>query len=98
MWGLSEVIKIKSMTTEEIQLNTALEAAGVHAYETDLAELIIQLGQDQPSHIVVPALHKNRQQIREIFKREMNLPEIGGYVRRTWRMRRGCFCGRSFCG
>jgi L-lactate dehydrogenase complex protein LldF len=75
--GASEVIKIKSMTTEEIQLNTALEEAGVHAYETDLAELIIQLGHDQPSHIVVPALHKNRQQIREIFKREMGLPELG---------------------
>ena len=75
--GSDEVIKIKSMTTEEIQLNTALEAAGIHPYETDLAELIIQLGQDQPSHIVVPALHKNRQQIREIFIREMNLPELG---------------------
>jgi len=74
----NEVIKIKSMTTEEIQLNRALEAAGVHAYETDLAELIIQLGQDQPSHIVVPALHKNRAQIREIFRREMNLPDLGG--------------------
>jgi L-lactate dehydrogenase complex protein LldF len=73
-----EVIKIKSMTTEEIQLNKALEAAGIHAYETDLAELIIQLGHDQPSHIVVPALHKNRSQIREIFRREMNLPDLGG--------------------
>ena len=72
-----EVIKIKSMTTEEIQLNKALEAAGIHPYETDLAELIIQLGQDQPSHIVVPALHKNRQQVREIFRREMNLPDLG---------------------
>jgi L-lactate dehydrogenase complex protein LldF len=72
-----EVIKIKSMTTEEIHLNDALEAAGIHAYETDLAELIIQLGEDQPSHIVVPALHKNRQQIREIFQRKMNLPELG---------------------
>lgn len=75
--GSDEVIKIKSMTTEEIHLNDALEAAGIHAYETDLAELIIQLGQDQPSHIVVPALHKNRQQIREIFQRRMNLPELG---------------------
>lgn len=75
--GSDEVIKIKSMTTEEIHLNDALEAAGIHAYETDLAELIIQLGQDQPSHIVVPALHKNRQQIREIFQRTMNLPELG---------------------
>jgi L-lactate dehydrogenase complex protein LldF len=74
----TEVIKIKSMTTEEIQLNKALEEAGVHAYETDLAELIIQLGHDQPSHIVVPALHKNRAQIREIFMREMNLPNLGG--------------------
>jgi L-lactate dehydrogenase complex protein LldF len=74
----TEVIKIKSMTTEEIQLNKALEAAGIHAYETDLAELIIQLGHDQPSHIVVPALHKNRAQIREIFRREMNLPDLGG--------------------
>lgn len=75
--GSDEVIKIKSMTTEEIQLNTALEEAGIHPYETDLAELIIQLGEDQPSHIVVPALHKNRQQIREIFMRTMNLPELG---------------------
>ena len=72
-----EVLKIKSMTTEEIQLNRALETAGIHPYETDLAELIIQLGQDRPSHIVVPALHKNRQQIREIFRREMNLPTLG---------------------
>ena len=72
-----EVIKIKSMTTEEIFLNPALEAEGIQPFETDLAELIIQLGGDQPSHIVVPALHKNRQQIREIFAREMKLPELG---------------------
>jgi L-lactate dehydrogenase complex protein LldF len=75
--GSNEVIKIKSITTEEIALNDALATAGVHPYETDLAELIIQLGHDQPSHIVVPALHKNRQQIREIFRREMNLPQLG---------------------
>jgi L-lactate dehydrogenase complex protein LldF len=75
--GAREVIKIKSMTTEEIQLNNALETEGVHAYETDLAELIIQLGEDQPSHIVVPALHKNRAQVREIFRRTMNLPDLG---------------------
>lgn len=73
----SEVIKIKSMTTEEIGLNSALRDAGITPYETDLAELIIQLGQDQPSHIVVPALHKNRAQIREIFQREMHLPHLG---------------------
>src|ERR1700743_2743178 len=75
--GADEVIKIKSMTTEEIHLNDSLEAAGIHAYETDLAELIIQLGHDRPSHIVVPPLHKNRAQIREIFMREMRLAELG---------------------
>jgi L-lactate dehydrogenase complex protein LldF len=75
--GSEEVIKIKSMTTEEIQLNSALEAEGIQPIETDLAELIIQMGQDRPSHIVVPALHKNRQQIREIFQQKMNLPELG---------------------
>jgi L-lactate dehydrogenase complex protein LldF len=73
----SEVLKIKSMTSEEIGLNRALEDAGIHAYETDLAELILQLGRDKPSHIVVPALHKNRQQVREIFRHEMHLAELG---------------------
>jgi L-lactate dehydrogenase complex protein LldF len=73
----AEILKIKSMTTEEIGLNGALEAAGIRPYETDLAELIIQLGHDKPSHIVVPALHKNRQQIHEIFQREMKLPDLG---------------------
>ena len=75
--GSPEAIKIKSMTTEEIGLNPAMDAAGIHAIETDLAELIIQLGDDRPSHIVVPALHKNRSQIREIFAREMDLPDLG---------------------
>ncbi len=75
--GSDEVIKIKSMTTEEIRLNPALEAAGIHPFETDLAELIIQLGEDWPSHIVVPALHKNRHEIRKIFQEKMNLPDLG---------------------
>ncbi len=75
--GSREVIKIKSMTTEEIALNPALEAEEIHPIETDLAELIIQLGHDRPSHIVVPALHKNRQQIRKIFQQEMQLPNLG---------------------
>ena len=69
----SEVIKIKTMTSAEIQLNPALEAAGIHAIETDLAELILQLGEDEPSHVVVPALHVNRSQVREIFARSMGL-------------------------
>jgi L-lactate dehydrogenase complex protein LldF len=73
----TEVIKIKSMTTEEIELNHALQAAGIQPTETDLAELIIQMGRDKPSHIIAPALHKNRQQVREIFRREMHLPGLG---------------------
>jgi L-lactate dehydrogenase complex protein LldF len=71
------VIKIKSMTTEETGLNRALEAAGIQPVETDLAELIVQLGHDRPSHIIVPALHKNRHQVRELFARTMNLPNLG---------------------
>jgi L-lactate dehydrogenase complex protein LldF len=59
------------MATQEIGLNEALEAAGIAALETDLAELIVQLGHDKPSHILVPAIHRNRSEIREIFLREM---------------------------
>ena len=66
-----EVVKVKSMATQEIGLNEALEAAGIHAWETDLAELIVQLGDDLPSHILVPAIHRNRAEVREIFQREM---------------------------
>jgi L-lactate dehydrogenase complex protein LldF len=74
--GASEVIKIKTMTSAEIQLNPALEAAGVAVFETDLAELILQLGDDEPSHIVAPALHVNRSQVREIFARRMGLENL----------------------
>src|SRR5215212_8954739 len=69
--GTDEVVKVKSMATQEIGLNEALEAAGIAAHETDLAELIVQLGEDKPSHILVPAIHKNRAEIREIFLRTM---------------------------
>jgi L-lactate dehydrogenase complex protein LldF len=69
--GETEVVKVKSMATQEIGLNEALEAAGITAHETDLAELIVQLGHDMPSHILVPAIHRNRAEIREIFLREM---------------------------
>ncbi|ANS69859.1 iron sulfur protein [Streptomyces lincolnensis] len=70
--GESEVVKVKSMATQEIGLNEALEAEGIRAYETDLAELIVQLGKDRPSHILVPAIHRNRGEIRDIFEREMS--------------------------
>src|SRR3954466_88815 len=67
--GTREVVKVKSMATQEIALNEALEAVGIDVFETDLAELIVQLGEDKPSHILVPAIHKNRAEIREIFAR-----------------------------
>lgn len=71
-----EVIKIKTMTSAEIELNPALESAGIHAIETDLAELILQLGNEEPSHIVAPALHVNRSQVREIFASSMGLEKL----------------------
>ena len=71
-----EVIKVKTMTSTEILLNQALEAARIQPVETDLAELILQLGNDQPSHIVAPALHVNRSQIRDIFARRMGLKNL----------------------
>jgi L-lactate dehydrogenase complex protein LldF len=74
--GVDEVVKVKSIVTDEIKLNEALSAAGVRAVETDLAELIIQLGGDVQSHILVPAIHKNRSEIRDLFARELGLPEL----------------------
>jgi iron-sulfur cluster protein len=69
--GADEVVKVKSMATQEIGLNEALATEGIAAWETDLAELIVQLGDDLPSHILVPAIHRNRAEIREIFARRM---------------------------
>nr|MBA3524901.1 iron-sulfur cluster-binding protein [Geodermatophilaceae bacterium] len=69
--GESSVVKVKSMATQEIGLNEALAEAGIAAWETDLAELIVQLADDRPSHILVPAIHRNRTEIRDIFLAEM---------------------------
>ena len=70
--GERELIKVKSMVTEEIGLDAALARRGIVAHETDLAAMIVQLGRDRPSHILVPAIHRNRAEIREIFLREMD--------------------------
>lgn len=102
-----EVIKIKSMTTAEIGLNDYLAQHGITAHETDLAELILQLGHDQPSHIVVPALHVNRQQVREIFARQMHLPDLADdpqaltaaarqYLREKFLRVKTAICGANF--
>ena len=69
--GVDEVVKVKSMATQEIGLNEALAEEGIAAWETDLAELIVQLGDDLPSHILVPAIHRNRAEIRQIFRDRM---------------------------
>jgi L-lactate dehydrogenase complex protein LldF len=74
--GTREVVKVKSLTTDEIELNDALAASGVAVVETDLAELICQLAGERPSHILVPAIHKNRIEIRDLFRRELGLPEL----------------------
>src|SRR5689334_10320675 len=107
--GEQRVIKIKSMATQEIGLNEALAEAGIEPVETDLAELIVQLGQDKPSHILVPAIHRNRSEIREIFLREMpgvdpaltdNPPELAGaarrYLRETFLSTRVAVSGANF--
>ncbi len=72
MHDAREVVKIKSMVTDEIGLNDALAQAGIQAHETDLAEMIVQLAHDNPSHIVVPAIHKNRAQIAELFRANLH--------------------------
>jgi len=61
-------IKAKSITSEEIKLNDALEAEGIEIAETDLAEFILQVSKEQPSHIVAPAIHRSRERISELFK------------------------------
>src|SRR5262249_12873894 len=63
-----DVVKVKSLTTDEIHLNAALAESGISAIETDLAELIIQLAHETSSHILVPAIHKNRSEIRDLFR------------------------------
>ncbi len=88
-----ELIKVKSITSDEIELNKALDERGIHAIETDLAELIVQLSHDTPSHILVPAIHRNRAEIQALFNRELpgeghlsDLPaDLAGAARRYLR-------------
>lgn len=85
------VVKSKSMVTEEIHLNPALEKEGMEVVETDLAEYIIQLAGETPSHIIVPAIHKNRYQIAELFsevagyKLEADTPTLTAFARKVLR-------------
>jgi L-lactate dehydrogenase complex protein LldF len=74
--GADEVVKVKSIATDETKLNEYLEGEGIRAFETDLAELIIQLAGETSSHILVPAIHKNRAEIRELFLRELDVEDL----------------------
>jgi L-lactate dehydrogenase complex protein LldF len=74
--GAREVVKVKSIATDETKLNEHLESVGIRAYETDLAELIIQLAGETSSHILVPAIHKNRAEIRELFKDKLGAKDL----------------------
>ncbi len=74
--GAREIVKVKSIATEETKLNEFLKKEGMEVFETDLAELIIQLAGETSSHILVPAIHKNREEIREIFLRELAIDEL----------------------
>ena len=65
--GVRSVVKSKSMASEEIHLNPALEGAGITVVETDLGEWIIQLAKETPSHIIAPAIHKTARQVAELF-------------------------------
>ncbi len=72
--GLKLAVKGKSMTSEEVHLNDALERAGVRPVETDLGEFIVQLDHDKPSHIITPIIHKDRQQVARALARELGCP------------------------
>ncbi len=75
--GVKKAIKTKSMVSEEMALNRALEAAGVKAIETDLGEYILQINNNEaPSHIIAPVVHKDREEISDLFARVHQRPRL----------------------
>jgi L-lactate dehydrogenase complex protein LldF len=74
--GAHEVVKVKSLTTDEIGLNDALTAAGIAPLETDLAEWVVQLAGERPSHLLVPALHRNRSDIAVLLRETLGEPGL----------------------
>jgi L-lactate dehydrogenase complex protein LldF len=93
--GVKKVIKSKSMLSEEAGLNAALEAAGVQPVETDLGEYILQIdGNEPPSHIIAPAIHKTKEEVAELFARVHRRPrktDIGEMTREAREMLRAHF-------
>ena len=92
--GATRMVKGKSMVSEEMELNAYLQKNGVEALETDLGEFIIQLNHETPAHIIVPAIHKNRDQISKIFHDNIpdapyteNVDELNAIARKTLRQK-----------
>jgi L-lactate dehydrogenase complex protein LldF len=72
--NVTSIVKSKSMTTEEIELNHELEKIGIESVETDLGEYIVQLAGEKPYHIVTPAMHKSKQDVADLFNKEFGFP------------------------
>ncbi len=72
---VKRIVKSKSMTAEEIDLNHALEEASLEVIETDMGERIVQLARERPSHLIGPAIHKTKEEVAELFARWLKLPE-----------------------
>ncbi|MBN2237770.1 MAG: iron-sulfur cluster-binding protein [Bacteroidales bacterium] len=89
--GVKQLVKMKSMTTEELELNAFLEKEGIEATETDLGEYIVQLAGEKPYHIVTPAMHKSKEDVAALFNEKLGwdaglMPqEIAGKVREKLR-------------
>jgi len=88
----TRLVKGKSMVSEEMELNAFLQKNGIEALETDLGEFIIQLNNETPAHIIVPAIHKNKEQISKIFHKNIpdapyteNVDELNAIARKTLR-------------
>lgn len=87
----SLMVKGKSMVSEEIELNHYLEAQGIRAVESDLGEYIVQMAGEKPTHIVMPAIHKTKQQVSELFHREIgteltdDVDKLTGFARMALR-------------
>jgi L-lactate dehydrogenase complex protein LldF len=94
--GVKKIAKSKSMVSEEVGLNDALEAAGLEVVETDLGEYILQLAKEAPSHIVAPVIHKVRDQISDLFAEKHHTPrktDIGALCREAREVLRPHFLG-----
>jgi L-lactate dehydrogenase complex protein LldF len=74
--SVKRVVKSKSMATEEIELNEALESVGIEAVETDLGEYIVQLAREKPSHILAPAIHKSKGDVTDLFREKLGTGDL----------------------